>query len=214
MYMIVVKIYSRLLRFYPPRFYKEYAEDMEIVFEMTLHAASHDGTLALLKVCFEELLSLPVAALLQHLQERVRFSKNETETHMITHTRPSQVRFVRWLTRAFGLSATLFYLDTLLRYLPSNPHIMPLTVIFFVTMLSILLAWRVERTGGIITIACGVLVGLAGMYATYRYEQAVDEVIGWVVLLAGILWGFPFLVVGWLFVKVSQATRAASAVNY
>ena len=128
---------------------------------------------------------------------------------MLGQTKPSQIRLVRWLTRIFGLSTTLYFLYTLLQILPSNPQVLPLTLSFVASSFSILVAWRLERWGGIATVICAVFIALSGMYGTYIYEQPNSLALGLLVLLAGVMWSFPQLAVGWLFIKIGQAAELA-----
>ncbi len=204
--MIKIKsVYRLLLRLYPRRFYNDYAEEMEAVFASSLQAARQRGKFLWLCILLRELAHFPLELMRQYAYER---SRNRASTMSIS-LKPSRIRFVRWLARLVGLLTALFYLDVLLRYLPNNPQVIPLFAAFILTVMSVLCAWRWERIGGITTILCSLLIALAGGYATYAYQSSHGDVIIWALVLAGVLWGLPFLIIGGLFIKFDQAAQTA-----
>jgi hypothetical protein len=190
------RVYHALLRLYPARFRAAYADEMQQVFR---HALEEDSSLGLY---WREFTGLLAGAAREHLRERF----NRQEHSMKKTPTQRQIRLIRYLVRAVSLAAILWFLYPLFVLLPNNPHLAPLVAVFVLALVSALMAWAWERAGGVALMVCGTLAGLAGLYGTYAYEASQGEVILWAVLLAGAMWGFPFIAFGWLFVKLSQTT--------
>ncbi len=197
-------IYHLLLKLYPRRFYANYAEEMEAVFASALQTARLNGFSAWLTALCREFIVFSADLFRQYAYERSRYRR----FLMTPSPKPRRFYIARTMTRLVGLLAALFYLDVLVRYVPNNPQVIPLVAAFILTTLSVLLVWRWERLAGVTTMACALLVALTGAYATYTYEASMGEVITWGVVLATLLWGLPYLIVGALFVKFAQATEA------
>ncbi|MGE5265013.1 MAG: hypothetical protein ACM3S0_16655 [Acidobacteriota bacterium] len=73
----LLQIYALLLRFYPPRFRREFEAEMIQVMDEAVAATAKRGWLALTVLCLRELRDLPPAVLLAHWYER-RIRKVET----------------------------------------------------------------------------------------------------------------------------------------
>jgi hypothetical protein len=190
------RIYRALLWLYPARFRTAYADEMEEVFRQALEESRSPG------LYWREFSGLLAGALREHFRERF----NRQEHSMKKTPTQRQIRFIRYLVRAVSVAAILWFLYPLFVLLPNNPHLAPLAAVFVLILVSAVAAWAWERAGGLALMACGSLAGLAGLYGTYAYEAAQGEVIAWAVLLAGAMWGFPYIAFGWLFVTLSRAT--------
>jgi hypothetical protein len=59
-----------LLKFYPREYRKEYGEELQTVFNLSLGGAAAKGGFAIGKLVLRELISLPKAILIEHLRER------------------------------------------------------------------------------------------------------------------------------------------------
>ena len=68
--------------------------------------------------------------------------------------------------------------------------------------MSMLVALRWERTGGILTMGSGV--GLGGFMALYLYTLAPAELRPIGMFLIGTLWMLPFVIFGLLFYKLGR----------
>ena len=64
------KLHRSLLNLYPKRFRKEYVEELQTVFNLSLEDAARQNSLKLTKVILLELISLPGAIVHEHLRER------------------------------------------------------------------------------------------------------------------------------------------------
>jgi hypothetical protein len=203
---IVVELYAGALRLYPRRFQMDYAEEMQAVFRQKLEDSPDTMSLYL-----REFGDLFVSIIREQVRERHKMK-------WFRYDRTQETRIVRWLIRAVSLLTGAFFFFTFIRLdqmgrLP--PWGIPLVVVFALTVASTLIAWRWETLGGRLTMICAVALGLAGGYATYTYATTLPEVEQsskvLVFLLAMAEWMIPFLIFGWLFVKVAQQTESVES---
>lgn len=132
---------------------------------------------------------------------------------MFHFDKQQEIRFVRWLIRVVSLLACAFFLHVF-GMLASNlmlpAHAVPLYAVFILTTASLLIAWRWEVVGGRLTMILALLLGLSGAYATFSYGATLLDIPASTHLFAAILalveWALPFLIFGWLFVKVGRST--------
>ena len=79
----------------------------------------------------------------------------------------------------------------------------PFVVMLFITSVSMLLAIRWERFGGLLTGGGGVALGLfMGVYISQMATEAEGSIL--VLVLMGTLWMLPFVIFGALFYQLSQ----------
>ena len=204
----VITIYAWLLKLYPRHFRAEFGNEMRAVFALMVAEASQRDQLF---ICLKELRELPFHIVQEHLyRKRV----NMNIRRFFNYDKQQEIQIVRWLIRITGLLASAFFLFTFFKLdqlgrLPSWG--IPLLVVFVLTTASMLLAWRWETLGGRLMMLCAVALGLAGGYATYIYATTIPDVSGGskliVFILAMIEWMLPFLIFGWLFVKVGRHTE-------
>jgi hypothetical protein len=130
---------------------------------------------------------------------------------LLNYDNGQELRLVRWITRIVSLLASLLFLYTFAalagrQVLPDAG--VPLAVIFALTALSLLIAWRWEVLGGRLTMVFAILLGTAGGYATFSYGMTISGIGLKTPLLATALafveWTIPFLIFGWLFAKVGR----------
>lgn len=67
---LLCKLYAALLRLYPKAFREEFGEELQSVFELSLSEAAAQGGFEIESLFLHELISLPKAALFEHLRER------------------------------------------------------------------------------------------------------------------------------------------------
>jgi hypothetical protein len=65
------RVYGLSLSFFPGNYREEYGEELQIVFELSLEEAATKGRFELERLIFRELLSLPKAIILEHLEHIV-----------------------------------------------------------------------------------------------------------------------------------------------
>ena len=126
---------------------------------------------------------------------------------MFRYDKQQEIRIVSLLTCAFFLHVFGMLSSNLM--LPA--HAVPLYTLFVLTTVSLLIAWRWEVAGGRLTMILALLLGLAGAYATFSYGATLPDTPASTHLLAAALalveWALPFLIFGWLFVKVGRRTQ-------
>jgi len=192
--IILLRLFAFTLRLYPAAFRADFADDMLRVFAMTLRESPN--TFTLLWIALREWLDLPTSILGAWQQ-------------VSTHASAITVWRARQVTRWSSLTFSLLILHSLI-----SPLVAPQTfsvdgvrlglfyVLLFLTAVSMLLAWRWQRLGGLLTIVCGIMLGsFLAFYIAYFYPVEVS----WLGLaLIGIGWALPFATFGFMFYQLSQ----------
>ena len=190
---LLLRIYAYVLKLYPAAFRTAFADEMLDVFAMTLREAV--GTLGLLKVVGHEALDLPANIL-------------DARRQFIHLTSSKRVWQARQVTRLSSMIFSLVILRSLFAPLVDQytfaADSLRLSVFFmllFVTSVSMLLSWRWERLGGMLTIASGIGVGsFLAFYILYFHPIQISLLS---IALIGILWSLPFVTFGMLFYQLS-----------
>lgn len=205
-------LYARLLCLYPDAFRETFAAEMALVFRQTLADARQNGQWAVLVVLYREFRDLPFNLLYQHLKAKER---NPMQWIKANPTR--QLNFVRWLLRAASLLINAYLLPALFIALQSG-NVYDDAKVYVMAMiaasLSLLIAWRWERQGGIITIGCGLLVGITALiYVWGRFFQVGDQSV-FQLLLATLIsgaWMLHYLLMGWMYIRLEKQGRLMQA---
>jgi hypothetical protein len=182
------------MRSLPRAFYAAFGPEMVDVFAETLQDAARQGAGAVLRVLLREGLDLPLVLALAHVRERRKPMLHwEFETER-------DVRMVRWMARGLALLFAAFILSIFLFNEDVRQDLNPPTLILGLLALSLLLSWRWERWGGLLTLA-GVPLFVASVLVTWLGAGA-----GWLLAMAGIaaLTSLPPLIVGWMFLSLAQ----------
>ncbi len=192
---LLIRFYAALLRLYPAAFRTAFADEMLDVFGMTLREAT--STFALLTLMWREFAALPADLMC---------ARRRPSTFL---TKPKTVWRARQVTRWSSLTLSLFMLysiiQTLLRPNPFALDAIRLGMFFallFLTSMSMLLAWRWERKGGLLTMAGGIAVGCFLTFYIGYFHPVEVSLLG--LLLIGLLWALPFVTLGMLFCQLSQ----------
>lgn len=117
-------------------------------------------------------------------------------------------KILRWIARILGTLIVLFWLVVALAYGTGEPSEQGLediimTILVVGTTIGILLAWKLERIGGIITLLFGIAHSIFALFAS-GHNHAFAMLIS----------GGPFIVIGILFVIVSaRSTRVSISQN-
>ncbi len=203
----IEQIYGELLRCYPVRFYRQYGDEMLDVFRLRLKDARREGCLSYGAACAHELVDVSLLVIRERIRDNFSHKLSLMEAIMSVSSLQT-VRTARKVARGFGLVIALFVFYVLSR---QGTDSMALLVLTFVgTTAAMFAAWRWERMGGLLTIAGAVLIGFAGVSATYSYMAAHGVIVWWALVIAFLLWTWPFLLVGWLFVKASGSNMSAT----
>lgn len=189
----LLHLYACVLRLYPAAFRAAFADEMLDVFAMTLREAV--GTSGLLKVVGREALDLP-ANILDARQQFIQLTSSKA------------VWRARQVTRWSSLTLSLFILHSLISPLVDKYTFaadgLRLSVFFallFLTAVSMMLSWRWERLGGLLTIASGIGVGSFLAFYILYFHPIQISLLG--IALIGILWSLPFVTFGTLFYQLS-----------
>jgi hypothetical protein len=188
--VLVTSLYVGLLRLYPGRFREEFGAEMTGVFQLALIDAGRRGFASLLFFWLHELITLIPAALSEHLRQWRR----------TRHTPEAAARFdlraARWIARVVSLLICGILLDGF-----SSLTTTPFGLVQIIGLAGLLLAWRWEILGGLLVVTAGVISGLAVM-DLILLAAGPDHLL--VCLLGGLFWGGPFLIFGWLFIKIGR----------
>jgi hypothetical protein len=109
---------------------------------------------------------------------------------------------LRWIARIFGTLIVLFWLIVALAYGTLEPSELGaedimMAILVVGTTIGVLLAWKLERIGGIITLLFGIAHSIFALFAS-GHNHAFAMLIS----------GGPFIVIGILFLIVSaRSTR-------
>jgi hypothetical protein len=191
---LVLRVYAYLLKLYPAAFRAAFVDEMTDVFAMTLREAM--GTFGLLMVVWREVRDLPINII------RVR-------QQAVLLTSSKSVWRARQVTRWSSMIVSLVILRSLF-----SPLVAPETfaadslrlsvffVLLFLTSVSMLLAWRWEWLGGLLTIASGIGVGSFLAFYILYFHPIQISLLG--IVLIGILWSLPFVTFGILFYQLSH----------
>lgn len=123
---------------------------------------------------------------------------------LIHYDNQHEISTVRWLARGLslligGIVIVLFLFNEDLRADPTPPVVM-LGILTFFMMIS----WRWERIGGLLTM-CGSLLLALTMLFQWSGTVGMITPIPLLILVAGSM-TLSFLIIGWLFVSVAQHT--------
>ncbi len=191
----LIRLYAYALWLYPADFRVKFAEEMLDVFAMTLREAR--GILNFLTIVWREVAFLPMNV----IQARQRKFRMPTSDRSVWRTR----QVTRWSSLILSL---------LILYSLINPFVAPQTfamdrvrlsiffVLLLITALSMLLSWRWERLGGLLTIASGIALGAFLIFYIGYFRSAEISWMG--LILIGILWALPFVTFGVMFYYLSQ----------
>jgi hypothetical protein len=189
-------VYARLLRLYPPGFRAEFAEEMLAVFSAALEDARAAGAWPAVRCFLRELAALPAS-----INQASRIERQH-------NTRSYRIHRLRFAARYNSLwFGGLLLVLGLSRFLRSG-EMTPIRAFQLLLSLSLLLAWRWERTGGLIAMLGGALLCGLGMWGAYVSSQGETLPVQLLITLVGLLWGAPFLIFGGLFVRARTLAEA------
>jgi hypothetical protein len=193
---IAIRLYAYLLKLYPASFREAFGDEMQEVFALALLTAFGVSQMAAVWVVVRELINLPLS-----LWQIRRDAFNQMSAI------DRRVEQARWFVRIIALLLGTFLLSTLRLILSPSynlyPQAIPFVLLLFVTSVSMLLAIRWERLGGLLTGGGGVALGIfMGLYLSQIATSAECSAIA--IVLIGVLWMLPFVIFGALFHQLSQ----------
>jgi hypothetical protein len=194
---LLIRIYAYILKLYPVAFRTDFADEMIDVFAMTLRETN--GQLGFMLILWREIFTLPMSLIAVHRQTYNRL--------------PSSVRRIqqaRWFVRIIAVLLGVFLLSTLQVILSPSYHLYPQAIPFvlflFITSISLLLAIRWERLGGLLTGSGGIALGIfMGLYLSQMVTSVEVSLIA--IVLIGVLWSLPFVIFGVLFHQLSRKPK-------
>jgi hypothetical protein len=193
---VVIRVYSYLLKLYPTAFQEAFADEMLDVFALSFVAALRKSRWAAAWIIIHELWNLPLSLW------RIR---RDSFQRMSASAR--RVQQAHWFVRIIAFLLGTFLLSTLRIILSPSYNLytqaIPFVALLFLTSVSMLLAIRWERVGGLLTGGGGVALGI--FMGVYVYQMATGtEGSILVLVLIGMLWMLPFVIFGALFHQLSQ----------
>lgn len=196
-------MFSILLKLYPKDFYSTFSEEMLEVIVLKLNDGYREGTLTFLQSLLTEAAELPVALIAQHIYER-----KKQAMRLLQYDTTQEIGLARWIARGIsifivGFVLLLLALNDDFRNDPTLP-----TIVLWIITLCLVVAWRWERTGGLLVIFLSPILVLS---MVIQWTGAVGLITpGWQLALIGIAMALSFAILGWLFVSVawhSELTR-------
>ena len=187
---LATDLYTCLLYLYPGAFRTRFGDEMTGVFELALSEAGQHGPAFLLIFWLHELITLIPAALHEHARA----------WHGRRQTPESAARFdllaARWIARVVSLLICGILLNGF-----STLTTAPFGIVQILGLGGLLLAWRWEILGGLLVLAAG---GLSGLAVTDLVLLTAGPGKLLLCLLSGLIWAAPFLIFGWLFIKIGR----------
>jgi len=118
-----------------------------------------------------------------------------------------RIQQARWFVRIVAGLLGTFLLSTLQVLVSPNYHLYPQAIPFvlflFMTSVSMLIAIRWERLGGLLTGSGGVSLGIfMGLYLSQIATSVEVSLIA--IILIGLLWMLPFVIFGMLFYQLGR----------
>ena len=194
-------IYRWMLRLYPKDFRSMFDSEMQHVFTQVLKDANRQGDWAVAGIVLRELRDLPVALFLQHLQER----RKRTMQYLSFNT-VQDIKWIRWTARLLSLVFAALVITTIVFNILGLATMLPTAVVFTAATVFMLLAWHWEKMGGMLTMIASPFALASVIFVAVKPETFGLNVIAepLVFSLMGLAFTFAILIVGWLFVSVSQ----------
>ena len=161
----IERVHSKLMELFPPKFKREFKEEMEVVFSEIVTAAANKGKLALAAVCTQELCDLPILIIRSNLEEK-RMIKT-------AHFQPAHYAFRGAISFGFGLACVKEF-----------------AVVFTLLFISILgnrLGWYHVLIASSGCIAASLIGGLLFAFLSGERKQ-----FGWYFLVGTLGWFIPF----------------------
>ena len=191
---LLLRVYAFALKLYPSAFRAAFADEMLAVFAMTLRETI--GASGLMQVVWRELLDLPRNI----ISSRHKFPAQPANALTIWRTR-QVIRLSSAILSLIMLHSLVQTLTTPQTILADALRLGLFYTLLFCTSVSMLLAWRWERLGGALTAGCGMAIGTFLTFYIGYFHPAEISLIG--LILIGLLWMLPFVIIGLLFHQLS-----------
>ncbi len=198
--LLLIWIFTNLLKLYPRRFYETFGDEMLDVFSSYLNDVAQEGPQALIGYFLRESAEFPVALMGQHMYERKR-----QMTSLLRYDTKQELNLARWVARALsiligGFVLMIFLLNDDVRNDPTLP-----TIVVGMLTIGLLIAWRWERLGGLIVVFLSPILVLSMVIQWSGAEGLLTP--PWQLILIGITISLSFVITGWLFISVAQHTE-------
>ncbi len=198
---ILTTLYGYLLRLYPSGFRAEFADEMRGVFADAMRDAVAAGSWPVMHLILRELASLP-ASLVQ--ASRLYPSRS---------IYADKLSRARWSARYFSIFWGGYMLTLAVQRTLDSGDLTVLRAVQMVPSLTLVLAWRWERTGGMLTMLGGAVLCGLGAIGGYNATQGEPLLTQLAIMFTGLMWGTAYLVFGGLYVWVANKARAAEAAH-
>lgn len=191
-------VYRRALRLYPRPFRALFADEMEAVFREALQEAAGRGIAAVLAICLRELADLPMNVLIAH-QPRKKAMK------LFDYDEAQGIRITRWIARLSSLALSITF--WVIIFTTDQQALFKATTV--VVTIALLIAWRWEKTGGLLTLAaaltCALIVGVHAA-VTVDHVGTLKAIVWGVGCTIAVLafWVPEYVLMGWIFVSLAR----------
>ena len=116
------------------------------------------------------------------------------------------IKWIRWTARLLSLVFAALVITTIVFNILGLATMLPTAVVFTAATVFMLLAWHWEKMGGMLTMIASPFALASVIFVAVKPETFGLDVIAepLVFSLMGLAFTFAILIVGWLFVSVSQ----------
>jgi hypothetical protein len=193
---ILTALYGYLLRLYPLDYRAAFADEMRVVFADALRDAARTGSWAAARLFLRELTSLPAS--LWHA----------SRLYPSPSIYADRLSRARWSARYFSIFWGGYMLYFAVQRTLDSGDLTVLRAVQMVPSLALVLAWRWERQGGMLTMLGGAVLCGLGVIGGYNAAQGEPLLTQLATLSAGLMWGAAYLVFGGLYVWVANKARS------
>lgn len=202
MIALLCRLFRWLICLYPRKFRADFGEELVDVFEQAIHDAARRGTYPALAVGLREIVDLPANVLLEHVHQKRKIMK---------HASQNEIQMARWIARISSLVLTTLFAFVIL--LTDQPILFTVTIVGM--SVALMLAWRWERMGGLLTLSFALICAvLGGLSAAIEFDNmGIPVRVLWALssmVVVFIAWVSPYALVGWLFVSIARYSTPAS----
>lgn len=200
-----MRAYGHLLKLYPADFQAEFGEEMQMVFALAVAEAARHSNHVLLAVIGREVRDLPLGVMREYQREQAR----RRATELRVNANDKRVWRARLVTRLSSAVLSLLILASLVPSLQFSTSLNWMStsigiffLLLFMTAINLLIAWRWEQAGGLMSIGSGL--GMGVFMAAYIHTLASAQISLMGMILIGVLWALPFVIFGVLFYKLGR----------
>jgi hypothetical protein len=189
---MIIAFYAFLLNRYPTPFRELFADEMLDIFTLAYESKRQERPLARMYFILREFTALPLAIGDEHLQEL------ESKDFVMMLATPQFRRIIRSLSLVYVVLVFLI-IFAIPAISGDGLRLLALTSFQMIMLVSILIAWRWQKMGGIVVLTSAALLGLIMFLGLATVPGNLSGA-----LIAAGLWTLPYLAWGILFILSRQ----------